>query len=173
MAVPVVLSRPSRNVLATNRSVSSGFRFSSATMEASSFSFSSVTYVRQSIRIDGRNEPVDQLFLAAQLGTRPNDTVNHADDALIRAVRRVVLLHEHEDVVDVNVHLTDELQLEHDIVVDVLLLGIPLPRQQTVYIEIDALVVLQITRRIRRLCQITECDNIAKRLDRVQNPIRA
>ena len=47
-AVPVVLSRPSRNVLATNFSVSAGFRFSSATMEASSFSFSSVTYLRQS-----------------------------------------------------------------------------------------------------------------------------
>ena len=63
----------------------------------------------------------------------------------------MILLHKHEDVVDVNIHLTDELQLEHDIVVDVLLLGIPLSRQQTVYIEIDALVVLQIARRQQRI----------------------
>ena len=63
----------------------------------------------------------------------------------------MILLHEHEDIVDVNIHLTDELQLEHDIVVDVLLLCIPLSRQQTVYIEIDALVVLQIARRQQRI----------------------
>ena len=73
------------------------------------------------IRIDGRNESVDQLLLAPELGARSDGAVNCADDALIRAVRRVILLHEHENVVDVNVHLTDELQLEHDIVVDILL----------------------------------------------------
>lgn len=73
------------------------------------------------IRIDGREEAVDQLLLAPELGARSDGAVDRADDALIRAVRRVVLLHEHENIVDVNVHLTDELQLEHDIVVDVLL----------------------------------------------------
>lgn len=74
-----------------------------------------------SIRIDGRNEPVDQLLLAAQLGTCGNRAVDCADDALVRTVRSMILLHEHKDVVDVNIYLPDEFQLEHDIVVDILL----------------------------------------------------
>ena len=73
------------------------------------------------IRIDGREETVNQLFLAPKLGARSDGAVNRANDALIRAVRRVILLHEHEDVVDVNIYLPNQFQLKHDIVVDILL----------------------------------------------------
>ena len=85
----------------------------------------------------------------------------------------MILLHEHENVVDVNIYLPNQFQLEHDIVVDILLLRIPLPRQYMVYIEIGTLVVLQIARRQQRIVlrEVVKCrEDIPQAQDAAEDP---
>ena len=69
--------------------------------------------------VDGIDKAVDQIFLAAQLNTRIDSPVDGSKDAFILAVRFMVLHDKHQNVVDVDLHLPDELDLEGNIVVDV------------------------------------------------------
>ena len=53
-----------------------------------------------------------------------------------------VLLHQHEDVIDVDFHLFDEFDLEENVVVDYFLLGVLALTELGVEVEVDAAVVL-------------------------------
>ena len=64
----------------------------------------------------------------------------------VRAVATLgpVLLDEHQHVVDVDLDLLDELDLEDDVVVDRLLVGVLLPPERLVEVEVEAAVVLEL-----------------------------
>ena len=68
------------------------------------------------------DELLDELLLVAKVGTRLDALDDLDDNLLVGAVALVVLVDEHEDVGDIDLHLLDELDLELDVVVDVLLL---------------------------------------------------
>ena len=62
--------------------------------------------------VDGIDKAVDQIFLAAQLDAGINGPVDGSQDAFVLAVRFMVLHNQHQNVVDVDLHLPDELDLE-------------------------------------------------------------
>ena len=55
-----------------------------------------------------------------------------------------VLLHQHEDVIDVDFHLFDEFDLEDHIIVDDFLLGFLALTELGVEVEVEAAVVLSL-----------------------------
>ena len=63
----------------------------------------------------------------------------------------MILLHKQQNVVDIDVHLPDQFQLEHDIVVDILLLRISRARHLAMNVQVHALVILQIARWQERI----------------------
>ena len=69
------------------------------------------------------NELLDEVLLVAQGRTRGHGPVDGGSDLLVLAItlRIAVLLDEHQDVVDVDLDLLDQLDLEDDLVVDRLL----------------------------------------------------
>ena len=69
--------------------------------------------------VDGVDKAVDQIFFAAQLDAGINGPVDGSKDAFILAVLFMVLHDEHQNVVNVDLHLPDELDLEGNIIVDV------------------------------------------------------
>lgn len=97
--------------------------------------------------IDRANKAVDQIFLAAQLDAGVNRPVDGSQDALVFAVRFMVLHDKHQNVVDVDLHLPDELDLEGNIVVDVFFVPIRFRAIRLIKVEIDALVILKIPLR--------------------------
>lgn len=97
--------------------------------------------------IDRANKAVDQIFLAAQLDAGVNRPVDGSQDALVFAVRFMVLHDKHQNVVDVDLHLPDELDLEGNSVVDVFFVPIRFRAIRLIKVEIDALVILKIPLR--------------------------
>ena len=93
------------------------------------------------------NKAVDQIFLAAQLDAGVNRPVDGSKDAFILAVRFMVLHDKHQNVVDVDLHLPDELDLEGNIIVDVFFVPIRFRAVRLIKVEIDALVILKIPLR--------------------------
>ena len=69
--------------------------------------------------VDRTNKAVDQVLFAAQLDAGINRPVDGSQDALVLAVRLVVLHDEHQNVVDVDLHLPDEFNFKGNIIVDV------------------------------------------------------
>lgn len=69
--------------------------------------------------VDRTNKAVDQIFFAAQLNAGVNRPVDGSEDAFVLAVRFMVLHDQHQNVVNVDLHLPDELDLEGNIIVDV------------------------------------------------------
>ncbi len=152
ISVPVVLSAPSRNALATKRCASAGFSFSSAMilLQLLLFLLLHITLpVAVNIRcgVDGVDKAVDQIFFAAQLDAGVNRPVDGSQNALVFAVRLVVLHDEHQNVVNVDLHLPDELDLEGNIIVDVFFVPIRFRAIRLIKIEIHTLVILKIPLR--------------------------
>ena len=73
-----------------------------------------------------------------------NRPVDGSKDALVFAVRFMVLHDQHQNVVDVDLHLPDELDLEGNIVVDILFVPVCFRAIRLIKVEIDALVILKI-----------------------------
>lgn len=97
--------------------------------------------------VDGIDKAVDQIFLAAQLDAGINGPVDGSQDAFVLAVRFMVLHNKHQNVVNVDLHLPDELDLEGNIVVDVFFVPIRFRAIRLIKVEIDALVILKIPLR--------------------------
>ena len=62
--------------------------------------------------VDGVDKAVDQIFFAAQLNAGVNRPVDGSQDAFVLAVRFMVLHDQHQDIINVDLHLPDELDLE-------------------------------------------------------------
>lgn len=97
--------------------------------------------------VDRTNKAVDQIFLAAQLDAGVNRPVDGSKDAFILAVRFMVLHDQHQDIINVDLHLPDELDLEGNIIVDVFFVPIRFRAIRLIKIEIHALVILKIPLR--------------------------
>ena len=97
--------------------------------------------------VDRTNKAVDQVLFAAQLDAGVNRPVDGSQDALVFAVRFMVLHDKHQNVVDVDLHLPDELDLEGNIIVDVFFVPIRFRAVRLIKVEIDALVILKIPLR--------------------------
>ena len=69
--------------------------------------------------VDRTNKAVDQVLFAAQLDAGVNRPADGSQDAFVLAVRFMVLHDQHQNVVNVDLHLPDKLDLEGNIVVDV------------------------------------------------------
>ena len=97
--------------------------------------------------VDGVDKAVDQIFLAAQLDAGVNRPVDGSQDAFVLAVRFMVLHDKHQNVVNVDLHLPDELDLEGNIVVDILFVSVRFWAVRLIEIEIHALIILKIPLR--------------------------
>ena len=97
--------------------------------------------------VDGVDKAVDQIFLAAQLDAGINRPVDGSEDAFVLAVRFMVPHDQHQNVVDVDLHLPDELDLEGNIIVDVFFVPIRFRAIRLIKIEIHTLVILKIPLR--------------------------
>ena len=97
--------------------------------------------------VDGIDKAVDQIFFAAQLDAGIDCPVDGSQDAFVLAVRFMVLHNQHQNVVDVDLHLPDELDLEGNIIVDVFFVSIRFRAVRLIKVEIDALVILKIPLR--------------------------
>ena len=56
----------------------------------------------------------------------------------------MVLLHQHQDIVDIDLYLLDQFDLKDDIVIDVLFIPGVLPAIFVIQVDIPALIILQI-----------------------------
>ena len=74
--------------------------------------------------VDGVDKAVDQVLFAAQLDAGVNRPIDASQHAFVLAVRFMVLHDKHQNVVDVDLHLPDELDLEGNIIVDVFFVSI-------------------------------------------------
>ena len=74
--------------------------------------------------VDGVDKAVDQIFFAAQLDAGIDRPVDGSQDAFVLAVRFMVLHDQHQNVVNVDLHLPDELDLEGNIIVDILFVSV-------------------------------------------------
>ena len=97
--------------------------------------------------VDRTNKAVDQVLFAAQLDAGVNRPVDGSQDAFVLAVRFMVLHDQHQNVVDVDLHLPDKFNLEGNIVVDVFFVSIRFRAIRLIKIEIHALVILKIPLR--------------------------
>ena len=73
--------------------------------------------------------------------------VDGSQDTFVLAVRFMVLHDQHQDIINVDLHLPDELDLEGNIVVDILCVPIRFRAIRLIKIEIHALVILKIPLR--------------------------
>ena len=97
--------------------------------------------------VDGVDKAVDQVLFAAQLDAGVNRPADGSQDAFVLAVRFMVLHDKHQNVVDVDLHLPDELDLEGNIVVYILFVAIRFRAIRLIKIEIHALIILKIPLR--------------------------
>lgn len=97
--------------------------------------------------VDRTNKAVDQIFFAAQLDAGINRPVDGSQDALVFAVRFMLLHDKHQNVVDVDLHLPDEFNFEGNIIVDILFVPIRFRAIRLIKIEIHTLVILKIPLR--------------------------
>ncbi|MNR21607.1 hypothetical protein D3C85_1385180 [compost metagenome] len=80
--------------------------------------------VHLGLGIDRLHELNDEILLVAQAGAGVDDAFDGGADFLVfpRALFLQVLLDQQQDVIDVDFHLLDELDLENHVIVDRLLL---------------------------------------------------
>ena len=90
--------------------------------------------------VDGVDKAVDQVLFAAQLDAGVNRPVDASQNAFVLAVRFMVLHDQHQNVVNVDLHLPDELDLEGNIIVDILFVSVRFRAIRRIKIEIHALV---------------------------------
>ena len=87
--------------------------------------------------VDRTNKAVDQVFFAAQLDAGVNRPVDGSQDALVLAVRFMVLHDQHQNVVNVDLHLADEFNFERNIIVDVFFVPIRFRAIRLIKIKIE------------------------------------
>lgn len=75
------------------------------------------------VYIDMTDPCFDKMFLASEPDTCINRLADRGHSFLILTAARVVLLHRHEDVVNIDFHLLDKLDFKRNIVCDVLFFG--------------------------------------------------
>lgn len=97
--------------------------------------------------VDGVDKAVDQVLFAAQLDAGIDRPINGSQDAFVLAVRFMVLHDQHQNVVNVDLHLPDELDLEGNIIVDILFVSVRFWAVRLIEIEIHALIILKIPLR--------------------------
>ena len=97
--------------------------------------------------VDGVDKAVDQVLFAAQLDAGIDRPVDGSQDAFVLAVRFMVLHDQHQNVVNVDLHLPDELDLEGNIIVDILFVSVRFWAVRLIEIEIHALIILKIPLR--------------------------
>ena len=97
--------------------------------------------------VDGIDKAVDQVLFAAQLDAGIDRPINGSQDAFVLAVRFMVLHDQHQNVVNVDLHLPDELDLEGNIIVDILFVSVRFWAVRLIEIEIHALIILKIPLR--------------------------
>ena len=89
-------------------------------------------------------EALDELGLVAEFRRCRDRGHDPRRDLLVLYVVAVAPFHQHEDVVDVDLDLADELHLEHQVVGDGLLLGAPAIADLVTDRKVFALVVLHL-----------------------------
>ena len=94
--------------------------------------------------VDARNKVFDQALFAAQFGAGIHSAADGDEHFLVVAVGIVVLLHQHEDVIDVDLDLADEFHFKDDVVGDVLLVTLGPLQPLVPQILVPAQIVLQI-----------------------------
>lgn len=151
MAVPAVGMAPSRKALSMKARASSAFRFSSWMMRSSSSAFFGhykglPLSIHLALGGHGVHELLDEVLLVAQARAGIDRALDIGADLLVlaRAFLLQVLLHQHQDVIDVDLDLFDQLDLEHHVVVDAFLLRLRYGAEFGVQIQVDTLVVLKI-----------------------------
>lgn len=97
--------------------------------------------------VDGVDKAVDQVLFAAQLDAGVNRPIDASQNAFVLAVRFMVLHDKHQNVVNVDLHLPDELDLEGNIIVDILFVSVRFWAVRLIEIEIHALIILKIPLR--------------------------
>ena len=125
--------------------------------------------------VDRTNKAVNQVFFAAQLDAGIDRPVDGSQDALVLAVRFMVLHDKHQNVVNVDLHLPDELDLEGNIIVDILFVPVCFRAIRLIKVEIHALVILKIPLRqdfsacklVKRAEDLFEPQDIAVELDEI------
>lgn len=68
--------------------------------------------------VDGVDKAVDQVLFAAQLDAGIDRPVDASQNAFVLAVRFMVLHDQHQDIINVDLHLPDEFDLKGNIIVD-------------------------------------------------------
>ena len=111
------------------------------------------------------DEGLDQLLLAAQLGAGVNRAADIDDNLFIFAIAVFVLLDEHEDIIDVDLDLLDQLDLKDDVLCDIFLIAVLFLLPFVAQILISTKVGLQIALRD----QLFPCE-IIKRAEKIPHP---
>lgn len=94
--------------------------------------------------VDACNKVLNQALFAAQFGAGIHSAADGNEHFFVVAVGIVELLHQHEDVIDVDLDLADEFHLKDDVVGDVLLVALGPLQPLVPQILIPAQIVLQI-----------------------------
>ena len=97
--------------------------------------------------VDRTNKAVDQVLFAAQLDAGIDRPVDGSKNALVLSVRFMVPHDQHQDIINVDLHLPDELDLEGNIIVDILFVPIRFREIRLIKLEIHALIILKIPLR--------------------------
>ena len=74
--------------------------------------------------IDTGNKGLDELLLAPQFGAGIHRLLYGDQDLLVITVGIVVLLHQHQDIVDIDLDLADQLDLKDDVIRNILFLSL-------------------------------------------------
>ena len=94
--------------------------------------------------VDARNKVLDQALFAAQFGAGIHGAADGNEHFFVVAMGIVVLLHQHEDVIDVDLDLADKFHLKDDVVGDVLFVALASLQPLVPQILVPAQIVLQI-----------------------------
>ena len=76
------------------------------------------------IVVDIRNERLNQILLASQLRARVNSAADIDNNFLVLAVAVLIFLHEHKNIIYVDIDLFYQLDLKDDIFGDILLVTV-------------------------------------------------
>ena len=124
--------------------------------------------------VDSLQEPLDQFFFGAQLQTGTDGLINGHQNFLILAVVLSILLHQHQNVVNVDLHLPDQFHLKNNIIHDTVFvagLGLDL----LVYVVVCTGIVLKINlgqnlmphKTVKCRQDIPQAQNIAEKDDEI------
>ena len=97
--------------------------------------------------IDCLNESLNQVLFATKLNAGVDCSVNGPKYFFILAVRRMIFPDQPKSIVNIDLDLTDQLDLELDIIVDVFLVAVDFRTILLIEINLDTLIVLKYSLR--------------------------